>query len=64
MTKVALGTSLRPDNEASEQVYGRKITARNIVNGTGIAIPASGRHLVDVLEKSAPRNESKKTASR
>src|SRR5229473_1355080 len=43
------GTTLRPDDEASEQVYGRKITARSIVMGKGIAVPESGRHLVDVL---------------
>ena len=56
------GTSLRPDNDASQQVYGRKLTARTIVTGERISVPASGRHLVDVLEKSAPHNESKKTA--
>ncbi len=58
------GTSLRPDDDANEQVYGRKLTARRIVTGTRISVPASGRHLVDVLEKNAPHNESKKTASR
>ena len=58
------GTSLRPDDDASNQVYGRKMTARAIVTGNRIAVPASGRHLVDVLEKSAPHNESKKTSSR
>ena len=56
------GTSLRPDDDASEQVYGRKMKARNIVTGNGISVPASGRHLVDVLEKSAPHNESTKTS--
>jgi SH3 domain-containing YSC84-like protein 1 len=58
------GTSLRPDNDASSEVYGRKMTARNIVSGTSIAVPASGRHLVDLLQKHAPRNESMKTTSR
>ena len=56
------GTSLRPDDDASEQIYGRKMKARNIVTGNGISVPASGRHLVDVLEKSAPHNESTKTS--
>ena len=55
------GTSLRPDDDASEQVYGRKMKARSIVTGNGISVPESGRHLVDVLEKSAPYNESTKT---
>lgn len=58
------GTSLRPDDDASKRVYGRTITARAIVTGTRIAVPAAGRRLVNVLEKNAPRNESKKTASR
>ncbi|OFW26584.1 MAG: hypothetical protein A3H97_14590 [Acidobacteria bacterium RIFCSPLOWO2_02_FULL_65_29] len=58
------GTSLRPDNDASEQVYGRRMTARNIVTGTGISVPASGRHFIDVLQKNAPHNQSTTTASR
>jgi SH3 domain-containing YSC84-like protein 1 len=55
------GTSLRPDNDANKDVYGRKLTARRIVTGAAITAPESGRHLVAVLEKAAPRNESKKT---
>lgn len=58
------GTSLRPDDEASGQVYGRKMKARDILTGTRTSVPASGRHLVDVLEKNAPLNESTKTSSR
>jgi lipid-binding SYLF domain-containing protein len=58
------GTSLRPDDDASEQVYGRKMTARNIVTGARISVPESGRHLVDVLEKGAPRNESTRPSNR
>ena len=53
------GASLRPDNDASEQVYGRRITARTIINATDLAVPAAGRRFVDALEKSAPRNDSK-----
>jgi len=58
------GTSLRPDDDASERVYGRKVTAREIVTGNAIRVPPSGRHFVHVLEESAPRNESRKTRSR
>ena len=53
------GASLRPDNDASEQVYGRRITARTIINSTNLSVPASGRRFVAALEKSAPRNDSK-----
>ena len=55
------GTSLRPDDDASAEVYGRKLTARTIVTGPGMRTPASGRMLVDVLQKNAPHNESKGT---
>jgi len=55
------GTSLRPDDDASEQVYGHKLTARSIVMGDEISVPESGRHLVSVLEKNAPHNEPQKT---
>ena len=52
------GSTLRPDNDASADVYGRKITAREIVMGGKASIPKSGQHLVRVLVKNAPRNES------
>ena len=52
------GTSLRPDDDATEQVYGRKIRAREIVTGTTVKVPPSGRALVDVLQKFAPVNQS------
>lgn len=53
------GASLRPDDDATAVVYGRKLTAREIVTGATIAVPPAGRHLVEVLEKAAPRNSSK-----
>jgi lipid-binding SYLF domain-containing protein len=57
------GSTLRPDNDASADVYGHKITAREIVMGRKIAVPASGRHLVRVLQKNAPHNESEKASN-
>jgi SH3 domain-containing YSC84-like protein 1 len=56
------GSTLRPDDDATADVYGRKLTAREIVLGGKIGIPVSGRHLVAVLQKNAPRNESKEPA--
>ena len=58
------GSTLRPDDDATADVYGRKLTARQIVLGGKIGVPLSGRHLVAVLQKSAPRNESKESASK
>jgi lipid-binding SYLF domain-containing protein len=57
------GTTLRPDDEASAQVYGHAIKAKDIVRGEKVFVPATGRELVRVLEKSAPYKESKEAAS-
>jgi lipid-binding SYLF domain-containing protein len=54
------GSTLRSDDDANRAVYGRKITARDIIMGEGVAIPASGHHLVGILQKSSPRDESAK----
>jgi len=58
------GSTLRPDDDASADVYGRKITAREIVLGGKASIPTSGQHLVRVLQKNAPHNESEKSSNR
>jgi lipid-binding SYLF domain-containing protein len=57
------GSTIRPDDEASEQVYGHAIKAKEIVRSNDMSVPGTGRNLVDVLQKSAPRNESERAAS-
>jgi lipid-binding SYLF domain-containing protein len=58
------GSTIRPDNDANERVYGHKFTAREIVMDNKVAVPKAGRHLVDVLEKLTPRDQSKKVSTR
>jgi lipid-binding SYLF domain-containing protein len=57
------GSTLRPDDDASEQVYGHAIKAKDIVRGENMSVPGTGRHLVNVLQKSSPRNESERAAN-
>src|SRR6266852_115230 len=57
------GSTIRPDNEASERVYGREIKAADIVRSDKMSVPATGRHLAAVLQKSAPRNESERASN-
>jgi SH3 domain-containing YSC84-like protein 1 len=52
------GMSLRPDDDASTQVYGHQITARAIVTGTDTLVTASGRRLVNVLQRRSALNTS------
>jgi SH3 domain-containing YSC84-like protein 1 len=57
------GSSLRPDDDASADVYGHPIKAKDIVRGIKTGVPATGRHLVNVLQKSTPRNESERASN-
>jgi lipid-binding SYLF domain-containing protein len=57
------GSTIRPDDEASEQVYGHAIKAKDIVRGEHTDVPGTGRNLVNVLQKNAPRNESERASN-
>ena len=57
------GSTLRPDDDASADVYGHAIKAKDIVRGKRTSVPETGRHLVNVLQKSAPRNESERASN-
>jgi SH3 domain-containing YSC84-like protein 1 len=57
------GSTLRPDDDASADVYGRPIKAKDIVRSQKMSVPATGRHLVNALQKSAPRNESERASN-
>ena len=58
------GSTIRPDDEASEQVYGHAIKAKEIVRSETMGVPETGRHLVNTLQKSSPRNESERASTR
>jgi lipid-binding SYLF domain-containing protein len=58
------GSTLRPDDEASEQVYGHAIKAKDILRSETMGVPATGRHLVNTLQKSAPHNESERASTK
>ena len=57
------GSTLRPDDDANADIYGRKLTAKEIVVGGKVSTPRSGQHLVRVLQKNAPRNNSEKASN-
>jgi lipid-binding SYLF domain-containing protein len=52
------GSTLRPDNSATEKVYGRKVSARDVVIGHKVGTPAAGRLMISTLQKASPRNLS------
>ena len=52
------GSTLRPDNDANERVYGKKIAATEIVINGAVPVPPSGQKLVSLLNKKSPKNLS------
>src|SRR5215510_2697995 len=50
------GSTLRPDGSANNHLYGRDITAKEIVLQHKVSTPASGQLLVSALQKASPRN--------
>ena len=52
------GSTLRSDGSANEKLYGRKLTAKEIIRGGKVGIPASAHELVSLLDKKSPVNKS------
>ena len=52
------GSTLRPDNNANEKLYRKKVTATEIVRQGAVPVPSSGQKLVSLLNKKSPKNLS------
>lgn len=52
------GSSLRPDNDANMRVYGRQISAKEIVLDGKANMPPSAQSMVAVLDRRSPKNLS------
>jgi SH3 domain-containing YSC84-like protein 1 len=49
------GSSLDPDTDANQRLYGKPVSAREIVTGKGIKATAAGQSLVSLLNSKAGR---------
>jgi len=52
------GSTLRPDNDANEHLYGKKIDAKAIVLEGAVKAPPSAAKLLATLDKASPVNKS------
>ena len=52
------GSTLRQDNGANEDLYGQKISAREIVLEGKVSVPGAAQSLVSLLQKKSPKNLS------
>lgn len=54
------GSTLRPDGDGQARVYGKGVSAKEIVINSSIHAPASAKLLVSTLNKKSPKNRSDK----
>jgi lipid-binding SYLF domain-containing protein len=52
------GSTLRPDNNANEAIYHKKMNATDVVRKGGVAIPPSAQKMVSLLDQHSPKNTS------
>ena len=53
------GSTLRPDNDANERIYHKKLDAKDIVLHGAAPAPQSAKLLIDTLTQHSPKNLSK-----
>jgi lipid-binding SYLF domain-containing protein len=52
------GSTLRADNDANKNLYGKEIKAQEIVFNHAVKTPASAQVLLETLDKKSPKNKS------
>jgi len=52
------GSTLRPDNGANEKLYGRSLTAKEILREGKVSAPTAAHQLDAELTKASPKNQS------
>lgn len=50
------GSTVRPDNDANERVYGKKVEAESIVFKGAAAVPPAAQRLISYLNQKSPKN--------
>jgi lipid-binding SYLF domain-containing protein len=54
------GSTLRPDNDANKKLYGKEVSAKDIVFKHAVPVPPSAKTLLATLQKASPKNKSTK----
>ena len=52
------GSTLRPDEDANAQLYGKMVRARDLVLFNAMPPPLAAKDLLDTLTQHSPRNDS------
>ena len=51
------GSTIRPDNNANKQIYGKELEAKQIVLSGQVVVPAAGEQLLSTLNNKTPRHK-------
>jgi lipid-binding SYLF domain-containing protein len=54
------GSTLRPDNSGNKKLYGKEVSAKDIVFKHAVPVPPSAKTLLATLQKASPKNKSTK----
>jgi len=49
------GTTLRPDNEANRRLYGKDVSAAQVIRESKVEAPESAHTLIATLQQASPR---------
>jgi len=52
------GSTVRPDNDANERIYGKKVEAESIVFKGAVAVPPAAQKMIAYLNQKSPKNMS------
>ena len=52
------GSTVRPDGDANERVYGKRVEAEEIIFKGAVAVPPPAQQLIAYLNRKSPRNTS------
>ena len=52
------GSTLRSDGSANRKLYGRELTAKEIIRQGKVGVPPAARELVSILDRKSPVNKS------
>lgn len=52
------GSTVRPDNDANERIYGKKLSAKDIVLHNAVPPPPTSKLLLSTLRKHSPKHSS------
>src|SRR6266404_1439693 len=52
------GSTVRPDNDGNERIYGKKVEAESIVLKGAVAVPPAAQKMIAYLNQKSPKNKS------